>query len=70
MAKFTRRDFLKIAGSYFAGAALPSKLFSTADNNTNPPNIIIILCDALSARHLSLYGYPRSTTPHIDSFAG
>lgn len=70
MAKFTRRDFLKIAGGYLAGAALPNKLFSTADNNTNSPNIIIILCDALSARHLSLYGYPRSTTPHIDSFAG
>ena len=69
MTKITRRDFLKVAGSYFAGSLAPHKLFSLDDNKNNPPNIIIILCDALSARHLSLYGYPRLTTPYIDAFA-
>ena len=69
MTKITRRDFLKIAGSYFAGSLVSNNFFSLTDGKNDPPNIIIILCDALSARHLSLYGYPRSTTPYIDSFA-
>lgn len=69
MTKITRRDFLKVASSYFAGSLAPHKLFSLTDNKNNPPNIIVILCDALSARHLSLYGYPRLTTPYIDAFA-
>ena len=33
------------------------------------PNIIIILFDAMSARNLSLYGYPRTTTPFLSRFA-
>lgn len=33
------------------------------------PNIIIILWDAFSAMHASLYGYPRLTTPNVDEFA-
>jgi hypothetical protein len=69
MSKITRRDFLKIAGGYFAGSLVSNKLFPPTDKKNNPPNIIIILCDALSARHLSLYGYPRSTTPNMDAFA-
>ncbi len=69
MANITRRDFLKIAGSYFAGSLASNKLLSLADNKNDHPNIIIILCDAFSAKHLSLYGYPRLTTPNIDAFA-
>ena len=30
------------------------------------PNIIIILCDTLGAKHMSLYGYHRNTTPRLD----
>jgi arylsulfatase A-like enzyme len=39
------------------------------------PNIILIVCDTLGAKHMSLYGYNRPTTPHLgrmvesDSFA-
>jgi arylsulfatase A-like enzyme len=33
------------------------------------PNILLIAIDSLSARHMSCYGYPRLTTPHIDRFA-
>lgn len=34
-----------------------------------PPNIILIGIDSLRADHMSCYGYPRQTTPHIDRFA-
>ncbi|MDD2921508.1 MAG: sulfatase [Anaerolineales bacterium] len=71
MTQLSRRDFLKAAGVVLAGAALtPSRAFSVRDTRNNQrPNIIVVLCDALSAPHLSLYGYPRLTTPNIDSFA-
>jgi len=35
----------------------------------HPPNIVLIGIDSLRADHLSCYGYPRLTTPHIDHFA-
>jgi arylsulfatase A-like enzyme len=39
--------------------------------NTDPstPNILILLFDTLSARHISLYGYPRNTMPNLARFA-
>jgi arylsulfatase A-like enzyme len=71
MTQLSRRDFLKIAGTTFAGLLTPERLLSLrAANNNQSPNIIIILWDAFSAEHLSLYGYPRLTTPNIDAFAG
>jgi len=30
------------------------------------PNIIFLLCDTLGAKHLSLYGYHRATTPNVE----
>jgi arylsulfatase A-like enzyme len=33
------------------------------------PNILLIGVDSLRADHMSCYGYPRQTTPHIDRFA-
>ena len=30
------------------------------------PNIILIVCDTLSAKHMSLYGYHRKTTPNLE----
>jgi len=32
-------------------------------------NVVLVTIDTLRADHLSLYGYPRQTTPHIDAFA-
>ncbi len=51
--------------------------FSSGKENKNPPgtnlrfrkpypNIFIFLIDACQASHLSLYGYPRKTSPNID----
>jgi arylsulfatase A-like enzyme len=34
-----------------------------------PTNLIVISVDTLRADHMSLYGYPRPTTPAIDAFA-
>lgn len=33
------------------------------------PNLLFFGIDSLRADHMSLYGYPRLTTPHIDRFA-
>ena len=70
MTQLSRRDFLKIASATFVGLLTPERLLSLRATNNKQPNIIIILCDAFSAKHLSLYGYSRLTTPNIDAFAG
>ena len=33
------------------------------------PNVLVIIWDAVRASELSLYGYPRRTTPRLDAFA-
>ncbi len=33
------------------------------------PNIVLLGVDSLRADHMSCYGYPRLTTPHLDRFA-
>lgn len=73
MTKISRRSFLKLVG-----AAAPTILFpavaSWADEhlkqgNDSKPNVIILLFDAMSARNLSVYGYPRPTTVNLERFA-
>lgn len=63
----SRRDFLKMAAAAAGAAALPAAFARGAESDR--PNIVIFLCDAFSARHASLYGYPRRTTPFLDQFA-
>jgi len=36
---------------------------------SEPPNVIFISIDSLRSDHLSCYGYPRETTPFLDSLA-
>ncbi|MBV9469940.1 MAG: sulfatase, partial [Abitibacteriaceae bacterium] len=33
------------------------------------PNIVLMAIDSIRADHMSCYGYPRLTTPHLDRFA-
>ena len=33
------------------------------------PNLILFCADSLRRDHMSLYGYPRLTTPHLDKYA-
>jgi len=36
---------------------------------SGPPNIILVSLDTVRADHMSLYGYPRPTTPFLDALA-
>ena len=49
---------LLLANTYFAPSTAEPKY-----------NVVIISIDSLRADHMSLLGYPRNTTPHIDTFA-
>jgi len=72
MSRINRRDFLKLYAALLAGAAFSgaSPLLSSAHSqNSDKPNILIFVFDAMSARHLSLYGYARKTTPNLEKFA-
>lgn len=68
----TRRDFIKLLSlSPLLFRRLPRISPSTI---TSPlpqdalglPNFLIIVFDTLSARNLSIYGYPRRTTPNLE----
>ena len=51
--------------AFFAGCFSPG-----GDQPLNPPNVILILADALRADHLGYDGYGRDTSPFLDSLAG
>jgi len=70
--KITRRDFLKSASSYvigLLGASFQPGLKRLNEFAGDTPNVIILVFDTLSARHLSLHGYKRLTTPNLMRFA-
>ncbi len=65
----SRRDFLKLAAlTSLSLSALPSK---AADQLSleKKQNVLIVVFDALSAYHLSMYGYSRATTPNLAKLA-
>jgi arylsulfatase A-like enzyme len=68
-----RRDFLKLASALAVGTLLRtwSNLKPRGRRQSGParPGIIVLLFDTLSARHLSLYGYPRATSPNLERLA-
>ena len=68
MKQLSRRDFLKLTSALAAGT-LAHRSIEFLEAKDGRPNIIILLFDALSANHMSLYGYPRETTPHLSRFA-
>ncbi|MFC1879657.1 sulfatase [Chloroflexota bacterium] len=69
--RLSRRDLVKLLG------LAPLLLVNSRRQNRSgallenrpPPNILVFLFDAWSARHMSLYGYPRQTTPHLERLA-
>jgi arylsulfatase A-like enzyme len=67
--EFKRRDFLKLVGTLpllkLAGSTLVEKI----EQEGNATNVLVLVFDALSARNVSLYGYPRKTTPNFERFA-
>lgn len=74
--KISRRDFLKLIG--VSPLFFPKWPYLDMDRHHLPagvgtderPNILIVVFDALTARHMSLYGYSRRTTPNIERAAG
>lgn len=78
----TRRDFLKVAGTGVAGAALlggagcasltegisqfPQKYLPTGGSRMN---VVLIVIDSLRPDHIGAYGNDWIRTPNLDSFA-
>jgi len=75
--EINRRDFLKstllllplLKPSLFYKFKASRLDLQTGKSDSHFPNILILVFDALSAKHMSLYGYRRQTTPNIDKFA-
>jgi arylsulfatase A-like enzyme len=75
MGQISRRHFLKL----LLGTSLlplikiswPRYGYDTNQPATGetPPNVLVLVFDTLSARHMSLYGYQRNTTPNLNRFA-
>lgn len=69
MKFLTRRDFIKLGLNLF-GAGIASKALKSIKQPVNSiPNIVVLVCDAMSARNLSIYGYARQTTPNLEKLA-
>jgi arylsulfatase A-like enzyme len=69
-AKLNRREFLKIAGLLpLSYAFQPSILIPSSQAQLDQQNVLILVFDAWSASNMSLYGYTRKTTPHLDRLA-
>src|SRR5688572_20282603 len=72
MKKISRRDFIKL-GWKSIQLALAASLFPRhivgAKADKKLPNIVVLVCDAMSAKNLSLYGYPRKTTPNLEKLS-
>ncbi len=52
-----------------AGTFAYAKMQQENLRRKDAPNIILLTVDTLPANHMSLYGYPRQTTPHLDRLA-
>ncbi len=67
-----RRSFLALSALWLARLGLERHLAAGEAPRRGPegrPNFLILLFDAFSARHASLYGYPRETTPQLAQLA-
>jgi arylsulfatase A-like enzyme len=66
--EINRREFIKLLGM------LPLGLFkwprmALRNHSGDKHNVLIVVFDALSAKNMSVYGYPRKTTPQIEQRA-
>lgn len=73
-APIHRRAFLKLLSLLPLTPMLSSEDHLAAGtapprSDEGKPNVLIFVFDALSARHLSIHGYPRNTTPNLAKFA-
>jgi arylsulfatase A-like enzyme len=74
MKNLSRRDFLKSTGALLLGSMISNKVQGVlkrdqGQDDQSLPNIIVLVFDTMSAHNLSVYGYPRPTTPNLERFA-
>jgi arylsulfatase A-like enzyme len=69
--EISRREFLKLMTLVPPSLALPKAIFYQGDTEkkNDQENILIVVFDAWSASNISLHGYPRQTTPHLNQLA-
>jgi arylsulfatase A-like enzyme len=68
--ELNRRDILKLMGLASLSYALPKGIsHSHLQQSPERENILIVVFDAWSASNISLYGYPRQTTPYLDQLS-
>ncbi|MFM8320213.1 MAG: sulfatase [Chloroflexota bacterium] len=67
-----RRAFLKLT-AFATLAGVTGRLTGLPEffiqNTSALPNILVLVFDAMSARNMALYGYPRQNTPNLERFA-
>jgi arylsulfatase A-like enzyme len=73
-AQISRRRFFKLLSLLpltllFNQRSRPIEEANSLSQNQRAPNVLILVFDTLSAKHISLYGYNRETTPHLARFA-
>ncbi|RME08010.1 MAG: hypothetical protein D6803_02410 [Anaerolineae bacterium] len=68
-APLSRREFLKLASLLPLSLLVPRQWFQGVTPAGDRPNILVLVFDAWSAENISLYGYPRRTTPNIERLA-
>ena len=56
---------LLLKGTAWASGQLLQRQLRTKES----PNVILLTIDTLRTDHLSFYGYPRKTSPHLDALA-
>lgn len=68
---FSRRELLKLGSLLPLAYNFPAVLRKPASQPpaSVSPNILVLVFDAFSANNISLYGYPRKTTPNLDRLA-
>ncbi len=72
MSKISRRDFMKLLPALpFFKVAWPHAQQAVRQLQQDPatPNILVLVFDTLSAKHLWLTDYARETTPNLARFA-
>ncbi len=68
----TKREFLKLLALLSPSIYLSRPFFQKPDRlllNPDAKNVLVIVFDTLSAKNISLYGYPRQTMPNLARIA-
>jgi arylsulfatase A-like enzyme len=68
----SKREFLKLLAILPPGVFLSQSFLRKPDRpiqNPEAKNVLVIVFDALSAKNISLYGYPRQTMPNLARIA-